>query len=71
MAVKRRTEECYPQDASALFGLFEIYGPVQPVEAQHDRCKGGESYPGVIDGWFCPCPCHNKTTDPELKDAVL
>lgn len=51
-----RTWECYPAECAATWeSMFEVR--VDPREARHDACLGGQHVPGV-GGWYCPCPCH-------------
>lgn len=61
MAIQRRTVECFPNDGTdAIFDMFDAPKRAY-LEPNHEACKGGESYVGVIDGWYCPCECHRKT----------
>ncbi len=27
-------------------------------DADHERCSGGRTTPGVLGGWTCSCECH-------------
>jgi hypothetical protein len=29
-------------------------------EPTHVQCSGGETIPGLIGGWTCPCECHRR-----------
>jgi hypothetical protein len=54
--------------------------------ADHEACSGGETTPGVMGGWVCPCECHQgvridgplfpaetleKALDPTLPPGVV
>lgn len=55
MSVSQYGPSCEPA------GLSD-FGPlvIDRGEPTHDRCPGGESTPGLIGGWACPCTCHQR-----------
>ncbi len=53
MALIIETMECFPKDI-VMFG-FNLPAP----EPDHDKCLGGQTTPGILGGWLCPCLCHH------------
>ncbi len=54
MAAIIETIECYPKP-------IENFGITLPApEVDHDNCPKGQTTPGVMGGWICPCPCHRR-----------
>jgi hypothetical protein len=51
MAMWRMSDECHEGPVNALGLEFDDV-------ADHDRCPGGQTTPGVMGGWVCSCPCH-------------
>ena len=49
------TSECFPKPKK-LPGFPELPAP----PADHEHCPRGHTTPGLIGGWLCPCPCHDK-----------
>jgi hypothetical protein len=50
---------CDPYDFD-LPGLGRV-----PAEPTHVGCSGGQTAPGLIGGWTCPCECHMRTKSSE------
>lgn len=57
MSAVVQTLECYPTEVR--WGLLVMPAP----EPAHERCSGGQTRPGVLGGWVCPCPCHRATSN--------
>ena len=51
MSLSKLSDEC-----AGLHGEF-VFGPVH-VEPDHESCSGGQTRPGLLGGWTCPCVCH-------------
>lgn len=55
MVAMIRTRECFPTELT--IGDQVLAAP--PVD--HDGCPGGHTFPGLLGGWRCSCPCHHAT----------
>lgn len=60
MAAVIETPECFPRDVCLGSLLVATAGA-----PDHGRCPGGQTVPGVLGGWVCPCPCHRTERDSE------
>lgn len=68
MSMIVRTLYCYPMVMNMGGGLL-----FDAREADHERCPGGHTIPGVLGGWTCPCPCHRvliSATPPETSQEI-
>lgn len=66
MSVRIETLECFPRQLD-FFGKKVNTG----ILVNHQACSGGQSTPGLIGGWYCPCECHGEVTvDDEGTEEV-